>query len=277
MLILMVVVVVLIRRPPRSDIQSILFQGVTHSRLVRSTPRPLVIHVADIDLTVPGIDILVTPGDSHCDLDTCAMTTSEFLQKNHLQLAINGSFFTPFAVGKTFWDYYPHTNDPVDVLGLAISNGVQYSEDDDQFAKICFAQAGAQITKNACPKDTVQALAGREILVQNGSAVHFDFADNFHPRTAVAVDREGKRLWLIVVDGRQDGYSEGMNLNELAEFAAQLGAATALNLDGGGSSALVTSKNGIHPLNAPIHTRIPMRERPVANHLGIYASPLPQP
>lgn len=205
------------------------------------------------------------------------MTTGEFLQKNHLQLAINGGFFEPFFVGKTLWDYYPHTNDPVDVQGLAISNGVQYSDDDDTFAKICFTKTAAQITEKACPEDTLQALAGRDILVQNGSAAHFDFNDNLHPRTAVAVDSEGKRLWLIVVDGRQDGYSEGMNLNELAEFTAQLGATTALNLDGGGSTTLVTSENGVHTLNAPIHTRIPMRQRPVANHLGIYALPLPQP
>jgi hypothetical protein len=27
-------------------------------------------------------------------------------------------------------------------------------------------------------------------------------------------------------------------------------------------------------LNAPIHTRIPMRQRPVANHLGVYALPV---
>jgi len=56
-----------------------------------------------------------------------------------------------------------------------------------------------------------------------------------------------------------------------------LGAVTALNLDGGGSSTMVISTPaGARVLNAPIHTRIPMRQRPVGNHLGLYAPPLEQ-
>lgn len=53
-----------------------------------------------------------------------------------------------------------------------------------------------------------------------------------------------------------------------------LGVYSALNLDGGGSTTLVTeTASGITPLNAPIHTKIPMRERPIANHIGFYALP----
>jgi hypothetical protein len=274
---LIAVAIDLASRPPRIETKETLFQGITYTRLIRSTPRPLVIHIVDIDLTSPGIRILVSPGNPHCGLESCAMTTGAFLEKNHLQLAINGSFFLPFYVGETFWDYYPHTNDPVDIQGLAISKSVQYSEDDDRFAKICFTKMDALITENTCPEVTIQALAGREIIVQNRIAVNFGYDDGLNPRTAVAVGDEGKRLWLIVVDGRQDGYSEGMNLNELATLAVQLGATEALNLDGGGSTTLVVSKNGIHTLNSPIHTRIPMRQRPVANHLGVYAMPQVQP
>ncbi len=261
-------------RPPRIEVTEQLFQGITYTRLIRFTPRKLVIHLVEIDLTAPGIRILVTPGDSSCGMETCAMTTGEFLKKNDLQLAINGSFFTPFSVGTTFWNYYPHTNDPTDIYGLAISNGNPYSADASGYAKICFTSQRAQITEQNCPAGTSQALAGQAILVRGGVPVRFDFADNLHPRTAVAVGNGGKRLWLIVVDGRQKGYSEGIDLNELAALIAGLGASEALNLDGGGSTTLVTSKFGAHTVNAPIHTRIPMRQRPVANHLGIYALPL---
>jgi hypothetical protein len=60
----------------------------------------------------------------------------------------------------------------------------------------------------------------------------------------------------------------------LAEIALALGADTALNLDGGGSTTLVMAgESGPQLLNAPIHTRIHMRERPVGNHLGVYALP----
>jgi exopolysaccharide biosynthesis protein len=45
----------------------------------------------------------------------------------------------------------------------------------------------------------------------------------------------------VVVDGRQPNYSEGVSLVELAEILRHHGAYTALNLDGGGSSALVVA------------------------------------
>ena len=80
-------------------------------------------------------------------------------------------------------------------------------------------------------------------------------------------------MLLVVVDGRQPNYSEGVTLVELTEIVAGYGGDTALNLDGGGSTALIARGRTGQPiqLNSPIDNRIPGRERPVANHLGIYA------
>lgn len=60
-----------------------------------------------------------------------------------------------------------------------------------------------------------------------------------NPRTAAGISRGGRRLILVVVDGRQKGYSDGMTLRELANLMLMLGARDAINLDGGGSSTLV--------------------------------------
>jgi exopolysaccharide biosynthesis protein len=79
---------------------------------------------------------------------------------------------------------------------------------------------------------------------------------------------------LFVVDGHQPNYSEGMTLPELAQIVLKHEGYTALNLDGGGSSTLVIEGLDGKPivLNSPIHGRVPPgRERPVANHLGIFA------
>ena len=43
---------------------------------------------------------------------------------------------------------------------------------------------------------------------------------------------------LLVADGRQSGYSKGMTLGEAQRLMLDLGAQTAMNLDGGGSSEL---------------------------------------
>lgn len=58
------------------------------------------------------------------------------------------------------------------------------------------------------------------------------------PRTAIAIDATGKKVWMVTVDGRQSGVSEGMTLMEFAAYLKSLGASYALNLDGGGSTAL---------------------------------------
>lgn len=63
------------------------------------------------------------------------------------------------------------------------------------------------------------------------------FVETRHPRTAAAKLKDGKFL-LVTVDGRQAGYSVGMNLNELAAFLLEMGATEAMNLDGGGSTTM---------------------------------------
>lgn len=267
-------------RPARTPETRSLFQGVVYQRQIRSTPRPIVIHVVSIDLTAPGIRVRVGPGEPTPDqTETTAYTVSEFLTQFDLQLAVNASFFYPFEE-KTPWNYYPHSGDRVNVVGQAISNGKPYSEAETHWPVLCFlANDRAHIFNQAnCPDGTQQAVAGNQILVADGKPVAIDQAssDQVKPyaRVAVAIDRSGQKLWLIVIDGKQRFYSQGASLPELAEIVTQLGADAAINLDGGGSTTLVTNTStGATLLNAPIHTKIPMRQRPVANFLGFYALP----
>lgn len=64
------------------------------------------------------------------------------------------------------------------------------------------------------------------------------------PRTAVAIDKSGKRVFFVTVDGRQSGYSTGMNLKEFAQYLVGLGVDRAINLDGGGSTTMVARRYG---------------------------------
>jgi hypothetical protein len=57
------------------------------------------------------------------------------------------------------------------------------------------------------------------------------------PRTLAGVRADGTIL-LVTVDGRRPGWSVGMTLHEAARLMRSLGARDALNLDGGGSSAM---------------------------------------
>jgi phosphodiester glycosidase len=122
-----------------------------------------------------------------------------------------------------------------------------------------------------------EAVGGRPVLLRDSVQVEFDpgegqagFAATRHPRTAVGIARGGKRLLLVVVDGRQQRYSDGMSLPELASLLLALGARDAINLDGGGSTTLLyadpDSAGALRIANRPSDRE---GERPVGDALAI--------
>lgn len=95
-----------------------------------------------------------------------------------------------------------------------------------------------------------------------------DHVELRHPRTAVGFDESGTRAYFVVVDGRQT-HSTGMNLYDLGELMAQLGADDAINLDGGGSSEMVARLPG-DAGNTILNSPSDGYERSDANGLGLY-------
>lgn len=273
----------LARRPARTDLVRSLAPGVTYSRKALSNPRPIQMHIITMDLTQPGLKSTVTasdtnPANPNDELETTARTTTEFLKSSGANLAINASFFYPFRENHPF-DYYPHSGDRVNTVGHTIHNGKPYSPHEPTRSPLCLNPIGlnppAQILRDQpCPKNTQTAVSGNEVILMDGKPTKDRGAEdrnNPYARVAVGTDRSGKTLWIVVTDGKQLGYSMGMKLDELARVFQDLGADRALNLDGGGSSTIaLQTPQGIELLNAPIHTHLPMTERPVANHLGFY-------
>lgn len=264
------------QRPPQTSLTQSLFHGITYERTTLDRPSPLMMHIVTVDLGADGIDVLVSPGQPGDDnLEFAALKTSEFLVQHDLQVAVNANFFYPFKE-TTPWNFYPHSGDRTNVLGTAISDGNDYSPAEAEWPALCIdADNRARIAPNGlCPEGTQQAIAGNQLLLQAGIPVPFNHEDRAYGRVMVAVNGGGDRLWLVVADGKQPHYSEGATLGQLIDVAQRLGADAALNLDGGGSATLVIeSPQGSRLLNAPIHTKLPLRERPVANHIGFRASP----
>ena len=115
-----------------------------------------------------------------------------------------------------------------------------------------------------------QAVGGGPWLVKDGKEfvdwAHEGFKTTFacfrHPRTAVGATADGKLL-IVTVDGRQP-VSRGATLSELASLMKRFGAVNAINLDGGGSTAMSVAGMVVNsPSGGP--------ERPVANALLVYA------
>ncbi len=248
-----------------------LFQGITYEREVRTSPRPMVIHIVTIDLKASGIKALVTPpADADSARPLAAQTTSEFLRDHELQLAINGDGFSPwYDLGPL--GYSPEKGGLVSPIGFAASRGTIYSEHTEAEPTLYIFQNNKASINHQLGK-VYNAISGTKLLVWNGDPLD-DLGDTPHPRTAVGLNRPGNTLIIIVVDGRQPGYSEGATLTEMAELLLDHGAYTGMNLDGGGSTTLVVADENGNPrvLNSPIHQGIPGNERPVGNHLGFWA------
>lgn len=182
--------------------------------------------------------------------------TSEVAMSNHAILAING-------------DYYG-----VQENGYVLRNGVLYrssasgtKEDlviyrDGSFSVISEAEISAE---QLLSDEAEQVLSfGPALIVDGIISVSRDEevgrARTSNPRTAIGIVGDLRYLF-VVSDGRTDE-SEGLSLYELAEFMQSLGAETAYNLDGGGSSTMYF--NG-HVINHPTTSGRSIRERSVSD------------
>jgi hypothetical protein len=77
-----------------------------------------------------------------------------------------------------------------------------------------------------------------------------DITDGRYPRAALGVSAEA--LIAVACDGRRSRVDGGLSMLELAEAMIELGAESAINLDGGGSTTLVHRG---HLLNRPYSTQ----------------------
>lgn len=141
-------------------------------------------------------------------------------------------------------------------------------------------QSGDTVTVGAtlAPIIPMQAVGGNPLLLRDSvivPTVDTDGAESFrglNPRTAAGYADSGRRLLLVVIDGRQPGYSVGTTVRETAALLQDLGAREALNLDGGGSTAMIVrdpTSGNVHTVNKPSDA---IGERPVGNAVVVTGS-----
>jgi hypothetical protein len=264
-------------RPAPVPMKQKLYDGVIYRQIIHVVPRPLIVHVITVDTKTKGISFLVTPPDSRSDKPLKARTTTQFLTEFGLQLAINGDRFFPWWSHSPV-DYYPHVGDLVTPFGFSASKGQVYwlgeIGEDGGTPPTLYISRGNALSFNNRPTNIYSAISGERMLVEQGEIVPDLDGKKLEPRTAIGINRNGRYLYLVVVDGRQPLYSDGVTFRELAELLKGQGAYFAMSMDGGGSSTMVIQgKDGLpHILNSPTDNYIPRRERPVGNHLGIYVN-----
>jgi len=112
------------------------------------------------------------------------------------------------------------------------------------------------------------AIGGGGLILSSGELVNDSGVApaGRHPRSAVGVSRDGNRLILMTVDGRN--HSVGATHAEMGYLLRRYGAYDAMHFDGGGSTTLVTSTRGENHRVA--NTVSEASERRVINALGVF-------
>lgn len=165
-------------------------------------------------------------------------TTSSMASNNDAVFAING-------------DYYGFREN-----GILIRNGVIY-RDTPAREGVAFNSDGTMKTYDETTTSADELISSGVIdtfsfgptLVENSLAItNFDSVkidknlgnssiQSSNPRTGIGIISPNHYIF-VVVDGRKEGYSKGMTLNEFAQVFEDLGCTDAYNLDGGGSSTM---------------------------------------
>lgn len=266
-----------------------LFQGVEYAtgEADAAEPRLQKVRAVRVDLRAPGIELFSTPANGDAPLETTSETTSEFLVHHRLQVAINANFYAPCC-----------SPGDKDLTGLAISRGIVVSP------PVTTGASGTKVLvitrdNQASIASTEQefstgnywtAVAGSDWVLVNGEVAKQPataFRTTAHPRTAVGVSKDGRYLLLLTIDGRQPAWSDGATTEEVAEWLRRFGAHEGLNLDGGGSTAMVRAE-GDKPvvLNRPSGVALgsgdnagksggERAQRSNGNNFGVFAQPLP--
>ena len=255
-----------------------LFKGVEYIREV-VPPSDAVVHIIKVDLSAPGIRVLVTPPDFPNDkLPMRARTTSQFLSEFSVQVAINANFFSPFD-DKDPLELLPFMHRRKAILGAAASAGVQYGQPDRYRPMLNVSAENHATIGFSLPQPWYMAVAGIDQFIAHGKPI-FKRSAEVAASTTVGTDRTGSVLYLVVADGGDPSTgSGGLNRRSLTFLLLDLGVFDALWLDGGGSSTMaIQGPNGLpHLVNRPVQGGVPIPdlERPVGNHLGIFAQALP--
>lgn len=230
--------------------------GVLFAKVSVTEPRRLDVHCLRVDGANPWVEFATTgrapewiPGAT----ETIRKTTRSFVRETRAAgrdavAAINGDAFQP-------WPAPFAQESPTDLLGLAVSDGVQVSPPSGEPSFVVFDDGSMTITPALADQTGVAvAVSGFGFVLDDG--VVLPGGPDRHPRTGVGLSADARHAYLLVIDGRRHA-SQGATTAEVGAWLAHFGAHDGLNLDGGGSSTMArhdpaAGGDGVVLLNNPV-------------------------
>jgi len=213
------------------------------------------IHVLKVDLSSHGVKPAVVLGsdpDGEGPADVALTDPRELAAGGSVLAFVNTNPWDslPDTQGKKNRNWYP--GQPVVIHGLAGTGGKMRAGKASTTSSVWFDKNGRVHFGHKKEDSPQEGTAGFQLILSKNKVLVSENGPR-HPRTAIGSDEEGKTLILVVVDGRQPDFSEGMNLYELAQLMKELGCWQATNMDGGGSSVMgmVNSEGEMKIMNSP--------------------------
>ena len=191
-------------------------QPICYWRESLQFPRPVKLHFCRVDLNDPAIEIVAMVSedpDGSGPAEASLVSPLQLAKKYNAIAAVNANAFRSLldADGKRDTEWFE--GKPVDIAGLTVMDGQIRSQNENNRIG-CWIGSDRNVHFGDPDDDgtVYQAISDwNSRLIENGAIVVAE--DNLlHPRTLLGIDKSGRWLLLVVADGRQEGYSEGISL-----------------------------------------------------------------
>lgn len=262
--------------------------GIKLTELDMTEPRLMKAFVMRVDLKTKGLKFTGTPRSDLwgepmpdltnriCKIHTRRQTTVNFVKQQRAPVEEGGKGRDLIAAINTEpWDPWesPFNHKYANVYSPMISDGITVSERSTGGGAVfvVWKDGSADITKNISAEASSNiwvAATGFNRIMTNGVSMAKATDKNLAPRTAFGLSANKRYLYLLAVDGRQEGYSLGANMGDLVSIMKFAGAAHAMNMDGGGSTSMVYW-DGTKPVMVNKHDNKGSM-RSVGGNIGIY-------
>ena len=265
-------------------------RGMKYLHLTLDEPRRMENYLVRIDLRTPGLRVTSTGRASNWGavmtdytnevyvIDTLRVRTRDFMEEHrahgtNMVLALNTSPWGPWRP--------PFTHKHGRFASLVVSGGQVISHARRRLGMLVILTNNVAMITNKLPNSLIPSVAiahpghGFGIIMQGGKSLVTPRRQNqkpsLAPRTAFGLSADGRWLYGDVVDGRQPGYSEGADGDDLVRILKAAGAVDAINMDGGGSSTFAWWNDVTKSVFIPNrHDAAYRYYRPVAMNLGFY-------
>ncbi len=254
-----------------------------------------VAHCVRVDLTDPDVQLFPTPRATNYianSSETYSISVSNFIKRYNVQVASAANFYNTSQGNDPTVEGIP-----AQVYGLSISTGAVVSVTDtgpdsnNRWTSMLFTtnKVPSMVLRNIPPGTNTTgiytAFSGYYPVLTNGviiggAALTAAFPDpTFHqlqPRTVFGLSADRRYFYMMIIDGRQPGYSDGANDDHMGIWLLQFGASDGIAMDGGGSTAMYMAdcSGNPQPLGRSSYIAGRGRERITGSQLGIRALPL---